>query len=104
MKYYVVTLLSVLAVGCGGSSDSGVDKKPEKEQEVVVSDCIVENDTISLASGGICNLTDIDAGTYSTSSGEVSCDNGVLTYGSGTFSSANAGITFNGLTFMCAVN
>ena len=102
MKYYVVTLLSVLTIGCGGSSDSGVDEISEKEQEV--SDCIVENDTISLTSGGICNIKDSDAVTYSISSGEVSCDNGVLTYGSGTFTSANAGITFNGLTFMCAVN
>lgn len=99
MKYYIVGLLSLLTVGCGGGSDDSVE--PIQEEVIVIADCVIENDEISLTNGKTCNLTESSAGAYSISSGEVSCNNAVLTYGGNDFTSANAGITFNGLTFMC---
>lgn len=102
MKYHIVGLLSLLTVGCGGGSDDNV--APAKEEVIVIADCAIENDAISLISGETCNLTENSAGGYSISSGEVSCNNAVLTYEGNDFTSANAGITFNGLTFMCANN
>jgi hypothetical protein len=102
MKYCIVGLLAVLTVGCGGGSDD--TEAPAKEKIDVINDCVIENDTLSLANGEKCNLTESSAGGYSITSGEISCDSGVLTYGGSTFTSANAGITFNGLTFMCAAS
>lgn len=100
MKFYGVGILVLFAVGCGGS-DSTNDSNTESE-EVKVESCSISNDTISLKSGESCELSDSQANVYGTSSGDLSCNSGTLTYNGNTFTSGQAGITFNGLTFVCA--
>lgn len=100
MKFYGVCILALFAVGCGGS-DSSSDSGSEVE-EVKVESCSISNDTVSLKSGESCELSDSQASVYGASSGEISCTSGMLTYNGNTFTSGQAGITFNGLTFVCA--
>ena len=94
--------MALLTTGCGGGGSSDSESTSGNTQAEVVSDCTVESDAITLASGAKCNVTATIASTYSLTAGEISCDNGTLTYGGSTFTSANAGIIFNGLTFICS--
>ena len=104
MKFYSICFMALLTTGCGGGGGGDNVSEPvsDNTQAEVVSDCIVENDTITLASGAKCNITDAIASTYSLTAGEISCDDSTLTLNGSTFTSANAGIIFNGLTFMCS--
>jgi len=100
MKFYGVCILALFTVGCGGSDST--DNSTSEVVEVKVESCSISSDTISLKSGESCELLDSQSNLYGTSSGEVDCDGGMLTYGGNTFTSGQAGITFNGLTFECA--
>jgi len=94
----------VLGIIVIGLSACASDDDKDETNPGVVSDCVIESDSINLASGESCNLTEESANLYSTTAGEVECNAGVLVYANSTFSTPTSGITFNGLTFVCAAS
>ena len=79
----------------GGGSDS------EGSMVSTGTDCVLIMSQITLQSGQSCSLSQADADLFSTSAGNISCDNGTITYNGNTFSSGANGFSFNGLTLLC---
>lgn len=111
MKNNILMLTLLLAISaCGGSSDSsGSDTNTggEGSGSSNGNDCVVVNDTITIANGASCDLTSEIVSTYSLTSASVdtssavSCDaNGSLTVGF--FTAGSGSSTLNNLTFSCS--
>lgn len=94
-------IISIAACGGGGggkSSSSGEESSSTKTTEQESTFCSIIDDTISLNDGESCELSESDAIEYRLT-GEIGCNDGTLTIGSSTYSSAR--IQINKIEFFC---
>ena len=100
---YVLLLIAITSFSaCGGSSDSSGTFISSGNNSEALNECVLsENEsTISLESGESCEISSDLAQTFSISAGEISCNEGNLTFGGSVFSATN-GVAFGDLTLIC---
>lgn len=103
MRLLAHLLFCTALVSCGGgggsdNSDSN-SEAPAGDMPIDENICMIVTNEIQLSNGESCTLTEAQANQYSTTAGDISCSNGLITYANSL--QAQGTITFNGLTLIC---